>query len=68
MIRLDSDDPVLGVVRLCRGCGETWPKDGEFWYFDRHDRVLGRCRACWSERNRSQHAARKFPAMEVARV
>ncbi len=50
---LDSIDPVLGVVRLCRGCGETWPKDKEFWYFRTADgSVLGWCRACWSERTK----------------
>lgn len=23
----------LGIERLCRRCGETWPEDEEFWYF-----------------------------------
>lgn len=48
----------LGTERLCRGCGEFWPVDEEFWYFttDRYgkSRVMGRCRACWSERSRIQ--------------
>jgi hypothetical protein len=47
---LVSEDPELGTVRYCRGCGETWPLDDEFWYFDKRGHVLGRCRACWSER------------------
>lgn len=54
---LDSVDPILGVVRLCRGCGETWPKDQEFWYFRKAElhkgEVLGHCRACWSERRKA---------------
>jgi hypothetical protein len=54
----------LGTERLCRGCGEFWPDvDPEFWFLDRFGRVLGRCRACWSERNRSNHAKRKFGEM-----
>jgi len=60
---LDALDDELGLVRLCRGCGETWPKDAEFWYFHRAGKVMGHCRACWSERNRAQHATRK---MQVA--
>ncbi len=47
---LDREDPELGTVRLCRRCGETWPKDDEFWYFDAKGIVMGHCRACWSER------------------
>jgi hypothetical protein len=44
----------LGLERLCRGCGEFWPADPEFWFFttNRHGKrqVMGRCKACWSER------------------
>lgn len=51
---LDSIDPILGVVRRCTRCQETWPKDEEFWYFRQtgpeKGEVLGKCRACWSER------------------
>lgn len=52
----------LGVERLCRGCGEFWPRDDTFWYFDpRHPhRVMGRCRACWSERVRDEHGRARF--------
>lgn len=32
-----------------RGCGETWPLDGEFWYFDRKGKPMGHGRACWAE-------------------
>jgi hypothetical protein len=49
---LDAIDPELGKVRLCRGCGETWPRDDEFFYFDARGKVMGHCRACWSERKR----------------
>jgi hypothetical protein len=42
----------LGEERRCSGCGEFWPIDGEFWYFDPRGQVLGRCKACWSERPR----------------
>jgi hypothetical protein len=48
---LRRDDPELGPVRLCRGCGEEWPVDAEFWFFT-GGKVMGRCRACWSERVR----------------
>ena len=60
---LERDDPELGTVRLCRGCGEEWPVDGEFWFFDRDGRVLGRCKACWSERNRAE--SRRFEPMAL---
>lgn len=60
---LDHHDDELGLVRLCRCCGETWPKDGEFWYFDRAGKIMGHCRACWSERNRDQWGKRKYAAM-----
>lgn len=52
----------LGMERLCRRCGEWWPVDASFWYFDRKGNVMGRCRACWSERNRSHHQRRKESA------
>lgn len=42
------EDPELGVVRLCAGCGEAWPFDGEFFY-----RQDTRCRACQAERRRA---------------
>ena len=47
--KLERVDPILGLVRLCRGCGEEWPVDDEFFFFQR-GRVMGRCKACWSER------------------
>ena len=43
-------DDILGLVRLCRRCGEEWPVDDTFWFFDRKGKVLGHCKACWSER------------------
>lgn len=52
----------IGTERLCRGCGEFWPIDDDFWYFqDRGGRrvVMGRCRACWSERSRDAWGRRK---------
>jgi hypothetical protein len=50
---LDRQDVELGIVRLCRGCGEEWPRDGEFWYFKGDTtKVLGHCKACWHERER----------------
>ena len=45
-------DPFLGLVRLCVRCGEEWPRDGAFWYFDKAGKVMGHCKACWSERKR----------------
>ena len=50
---LDSIDPELGTVRLCRGCGEVWPKDREFFYYTADGRILGNCRACWAEYKRA---------------
>ena len=49
---LDRDDDELGTVRLCRGCGEEWPKDDDFYYFNAQGKVLGHCRACWAEQRR----------------
>jgi hypothetical protein len=57
---LTTTDPELGTVRLCRGCGETWPLDSEFWYFDRDGKVMGRCRACWAERIRDADGRQRF--------
>lgn len=66
---LDQVDPVLGAVRFCRGCGETWPIDDEFWYFKPGtDKVLGRCKACWAERVRDPqtgHAVFTTPLLPV---
>jgi hypothetical protein len=52
--KYEREDPILGVVRLCGRCEEEWPLDSEFWYFKRGGSVMGPCRACWSERNKSQ--------------
>jgi hypothetical protein len=49
---LDRQDAELGLVRHCNRCGEEWPKDGEFFYFDKRGDVMGHCKACWSERPR----------------
>ena len=57
--RLDSTDPELGTVRLCRRCGETWPKDEEFFYFAADGSVMGHCRACWSDYNLVRNARRR---------
>ena len=69
MRTLDREDPELGTVRLCRGCGEEWPKDPEFWYFqvNRHGKpdVMGRFRACWSERSRDEYGRRTHREMMV---
>lgn len=63
MTRTERDDPELGTVRLCRGCGEWWPRDEEFWFI--YDgQVMGRCRACWSERRRID-GRRVFVPLEV---
>jgi hypothetical protein len=51
---LERTDTILGRVRLCTTCKEDWPVDEEFWYFDRDGRVMGRCRACWVDFNRSR--------------
>lgn len=52
-----EDDPEPGprcsLERLCRKCGEEWPRDGGFWYFDAKGQVMGHCKACWSERRRA---------------
>lgn len=51
-------DPEIGLVRLCRGCGEEWPKDDEFFFIKKSGpqagNVMGNCKACWSERNRTK--------------
>lgn len=57
------DDPLLGPVKVCTGCGEEWPTDAEFWYVQRlkpgrESRLYAKCRACWSERNKAEHQAR----------
>ena len=59
---LEREDDELGTVRLCRGCGEEWPKDRDFWYFDAYGHVMGHCRGCWSER-RDQDRHDRFLTM-----
>jgi hypothetical protein len=54
---LERRDTILGIVRHCNTCGEDWPRDEEFWYFDRNGRVQGRCRACWVDFNRARRKA-----------
>lgn len=52
---LERNDTILGRVRLCTRCGEDWPLDGEFWYFDRRQcNVVGPCRACWVDLNKAR--------------
>lgn len=62
---LERDDTILGRVRLCRRCNEDWPLDSEFWFFQTRNgtvRVLGYCKACWSERDRSRWRRPKVAA------
>jgi hypothetical protein len=51
------DDPILGLERRCFDCGEWWPEDREFWYLNTHGEVMGRCRACWVDFNKSRRKA-----------
>lgn len=51
---LERDTEDLGIVRLCRFCGEEWPRDPEFWYITANGKVVGRCRACWVDFNKSR--------------
>ena len=44
----------LGTERLCTWCGEWWPQDEEFWYFQKGGAVMGRCKACWSDWKRQE--------------
>ena len=53
----------LGIERLCRACDTYWPQDAEFWYLDRKGNVMGRCRACWSERVKDNYGRRKHTSM-----
>ena len=39
------------------------PVDADFWFFDRKGGVLGRCKACWSERVRDEHGRKSFTAV-----
>lgn len=61
------DDPELGRVRHCTGCGEDWPFDAEFWHID-GERLSGnwpsRCIACCSE----YFAARRRLYQEIKRA
>lgn len=62
---LVRDDPELGTVRRCTRCGEEWPLDEEFYYYQvRHGRRVSSawCRACWSERSRERHRERMVAA------
>lgn len=59
--RVPTIDTELGTERLCRGCGEFWPLDETFWYFQR-GKVMGNCRACWADRSRAIVRARQVVA------
>ena len=57
---MTRDDPELGTLRRCSRCGEEWPQDEEFFYFQvrRGKRVCSSwCKACWYERARERRAA-----------
>ena len=70
MKRVPVIETELGPERLCRGCGEWWPLDAEFWYFYLNPQgkrqVMGRCRACWSERVWVDGRRQAFRPMVVA--
>jgi len=54
----------LGIERLCAGCGEWWPQDEEFWYYQR-GKIIGRCRACWSERRTGSRRKAPFGPLQA---
>lgn len=41
------------------------PVDADFWFFDRKGGVLGRCKACWSERGRDETGRQSFATVSV---
>ncbi len=58
---IHREDPELGHERRCKDCGEWWPMDDEFWYFQTRVGVRGLsrtaypyCKACWSVRGRGR--------------
>ena len=53
----ERHDDEIGPMRLCRGCGEEWPKDGEFWFF-KDSQVNGYCKACQGERHAQERRHR----------
>ena len=56
------EDPELGIVRLCRACGEEWPFDSEFWHLRNgkmDDRWPWRCIACCVEYKAARHRIRQ---------
>ena len=61
------DDPELGQVRQCSGCGEWWPFDAEFWHME-GDRLssswLAQCRACCAD----YYAKRRRVRQEIVRA
>ena len=72
---IHRDDPELGRERLCRTCGEWWPEDDEFYYFQTRKGVhrttrqaYPYCRACWADRHRGWRAEneRRRNAMTAA--
>lgn len=42
-------DPVLGEVRPCKRCGESWPADREFFETSGHGTLNALCRDCYRE-------------------
>lgn len=61
----------VGWELRCEGCAYRrnqvcyWPLTHEFWD---PERGMGRCRACWNERTRTNRAKRMPSIPEVARI
>lgn len=55
------DDPELGTMKVCPGCGEAWPLDEEFFFHNGHRGWASRCKACWSEQRAQARLRQAVP-------
>lgn len=50
----------LGYEKKCSTCGDFWPEDTEFFYWNApQNRYYAECIACYSQRRKNERAARK---------
>lgn len=54
MTPVEIADPELGTMRLCRVCGEPWPRDPEFFNRDGRGYFRTMCRACEADQRRER--------------
>lgn len=58
MRRVYRDDPILGRVKRCPRCRESWPLDSEFFFFRASGKPQAYCKACYNDAFRESRSRR----------